>query len=71
MRLRFIGQRTGVIYKVGDTLTVIVARVDAYKRQIDFVPVGAPRSASPSEAGEQRPRFWGKARRCEAGHVKA
>ena len=53
VRLRFIGQRTGVIYKVGDTLTVIVARVDAYKRQIDFVPVGAPRSASPVEQGSK------------------
>lgn len=53
VRLRFIGQRTGVIYKVGDTLTVIVARVDAYKRQIDFVPVGAPRSAVPVGEGSK------------------
>ena len=37
--LRFIGRKTGRIYKVGDDFKVIVARVDAYKRQIDFVPV--------------------------------
>ncbi len=60
VRLRFIGQRTGVIYKVGDTLTVIVARVDAYKRQIDFVPVGSPRSETPSEQGSKGRGFAGR-----------
>ena len=39
VRLRFIGRKTGRIYKTGDDFKVIVARVDAYKRQIDFVPV--------------------------------
>ena len=39
VRLRFVGKKTGRIYKVGDDFKVIVARVDAYKRQIDFVPV--------------------------------
>ncbi len=46
VRLRFIGRKTGRIYKVGDDFKVIVARVDAYKRQIDFVPLEPPGRAS-------------------------
>lgn len=38
-RLRFIGRRRRKTYQIGDVLQVIVSRVDAYKRQIDFVPV--------------------------------
>ena len=49
VRLRFIGRKTGRVYKVGDDFKVVVARVDAYKRQIDFVPVGAP-----AEIGDRR-----------------
>ncbi len=36
-RCTFTGRRTRRIFKVGDTLTVVVARVDVRKRQIDFV----------------------------------
>ena len=39
IRLCFTGRKTRKCYKIGDVLQVIVARVDAYKRQIDFVPV--------------------------------
>jgi len=38
-RLCFIGRKSRKVYKIGDVLKVIVSRVDAYKRQIDFVPV--------------------------------
>ena len=38
VRLRFTGRRTRKTYQLGDRLEVIVCRVDAYKRQIDFVP---------------------------------
>jgi ribonuclease R len=38
-RLSFTGRRSHRRYKIGDVLQVIVSRVDAYKRQIDFVPV--------------------------------
>ena len=38
-RLSFTGRRSRKVYKTGDVLQVIVSRVDAYKRQIDFVPV--------------------------------
>ncbi|MHA3771691.1 ribonuclease R [Verrucomicrobiota bacterium sgz303538] len=41
VRLTFIGKRTRRRYKVGDVLSVIVVKVDAYKRQIDFTPVDA------------------------------
>ena len=39
VRLSFTGRRTKRRFKVGDAIPVIVSRVDAYKRQIDFVPV--------------------------------
>lgn len=51
-RLSFIGRRTNRSYKIGDVLRVIVSRVDAYKRQIDFVPVG---SAAPAEVDQRQP----------------
>jgi len=38
-RLSFVGRRSRKVYKIGNVLEVIVSRVDAYKRQIDFVPV--------------------------------
>ena len=37
-RLCFVGRKSRKVYKIGDVLQVIVSRVDAYKRQIDFVP---------------------------------
>ncbi len=45
VRLAFVGRRTGKRFQIGDALQVIVCRVDAYKRQIDFVPVGVGKSA--------------------------
>ncbi len=68
VRLRFIGRKTGRIYKTGDTLQVIVSRVDAYKRQIDFVPVGEPapgprQSAPPPPRPSKAPRDGDKRRR--------
>lgn len=38
VRQRFVGRRTRQRYQLGDRLEVIVARVDAWKRQIDFAP---------------------------------
>ena len=49
-RHRLVGSRTGKVYQLGDTLEVIVNRVDLEARQIDFViyddspePAGRPR----------------------------
>lgn len=39
VRLNFSGRKSRKTYKIGDELKVIVCRVDAHKRQIDFVPV--------------------------------
>ncbi len=36
VRLRFIGKRRKKIYGIGDHLTVEVANVDTFKRQVDF-----------------------------------
>jgi ribonuclease R len=44
-RLAFLGRRTGRRYSIGAELKVIIGRVDAYKRQIDFVPVGEVKAA--------------------------
>jgi ribonuclease R len=45
-RLAFTGRRTGRRYSIGAELKVIIARVDAYKRQIDFAPVGEMKPGS-------------------------
>jgi ribonuclease R len=64
-RQRFIGRRSGTGYKLGDRLTVVVARVDPSRRQIDFAPVAppvaGPASAAPREA-ERAPRNPGRGR---------
>lgn len=36
---RLIGTRSGQVYRLGDTMTVLVARVDLDERKIDFEPV--------------------------------
>lgn len=42
---RLIGERSGVTYKLGDSVKVRVARVDVDERKIDFELIGAPESA--------------------------
>jgi ribonuclease R len=37
-RQRFIGRRTKRTFQAGDELDVVVARVDAFKQQLDFAP---------------------------------
>ena len=37
-RARYMGRRTGRVYRAGDTLRVIVANVDRARRLIDFAP---------------------------------
>ena len=43
---RFVGRRTRKRFAVGDELQVFVARVDRFKRQIDFAVADEPRPAS-------------------------
>lgn len=38
---RLVGERTGQTYRLGDKMTVLVARVDLEERKIDFEPVVA------------------------------
>jgi ribonuclease R len=47
-KLCFIGRKTKRRYKVGDRMTVIVTRVDALKRQIDFAPVAGGETFAPA-----------------------
>jgi ribonuclease R len=42
VRLTFSGRRSRRVFKLGDEIQVIVSRVDAPKRQIDFVPILEP-----------------------------
>jgi len=37
-RQRFIGRRQKKIYRAGDEMQVIIARVDSFKQQLDFAP---------------------------------
>lgn len=41
---RLVGERTGIIYKLGDTVKVKVARVDISERKIDFELINGARS---------------------------
>ncbi|MGB8169693.1 MAG: ribonuclease R [Chthoniobacteraceae bacterium] len=61
-RQRFIGRRSRTGYQLGDRLTVIVARVDASRRQIDFAPVSTPVATETRGPREvvQRPRGAGR-----------
>jgi len=69
-RLAFVGRRSGRRYSIGAELKVIIARVDAYKRQLDFAPVGEVREGKqPRIEGrreiastQQRPRPKGQRR---------
>jgi ribonuclease R len=60
-RLSFVGRKTRRIYKTGDVLQVIVCRVDAYKRQVDFVPVGGE-SGGRQKTEDRRPKTEAPAR---------
>ena len=51
VRQRYQGRRSGASYQLGDKLTVVVARIDASRRQIDFAPVGMPAASSRAPGG--------------------
>ena len=55
-RLAFVGRRNGRRYGLGAEINVIIARVDAYKRQLDFAPVGEVRPGKTRET-EGRPQI--------------
>jgi len=62
MRRNLVGRRTRRVIKLGDTLTVQVAKVDSAKKQVDFrlavearKPVAQQRPAGPRQFG-QRPQ---------------
>ncbi len=39
IKQRLVGERTGHTYRLGDPMTILVARVDLDERKIDFEPV--------------------------------
>jgi ribonuclease R len=50
---RYKGRRTGKVYQAGDTLRVVVAKVDRARRLIDFAPAGESEKPAP-RSGRRR-----------------
>jgi ribonuclease R len=57
-RNHLVGRRTRRIIRLGDPVTVQVAKVDSFKKQVDFrlVRDGGDRSGRPATAQEAIPR---------------
>ncbi len=51
---RLIGERTGVSYRLGDTVTVKVVRIDLDDRKIDFELLGQPSTRKGKGGSEER-----------------
>ncbi|MGD9708666.1 MAG: ribonuclease R [Halothiobacillaceae bacterium] len=66
---RLVGERTGQVYRLGDAVTVQVARVDLDERKIDFVlPRGEVKpAAAAAEEGEETPARKKRRRRKKPG----
>lgn len=47
---RLVGERSGIIYKLGDSVKVKVGRVDVHERKIDFELLGVPVQEKKSKA---------------------
>ncbi len=60
-----IGERTGNIYRIGDTIDIIVARSSPESRQIDFIPASAE---DPSDTSFLYETEKPKKKRSEASH---
>ncbi len=52
---RMVGERSGRMYRLGDSIAVQVARVDLDERKIDFVPEGAPEAGRRKGLNAPRP----------------
>jgi ribonuclease R len=52
-RRQLIGRRSRKRFKIGDELSVFVARVDAFKRQVDFA-IMTPSQAARQDSGARR-----------------
>ncbi|NJD07752.1 MAG: ribonuclease R [Methylococcaceae bacterium] len=57
---RLRGENTGRTYRLGDSIEVIVARVDLDERKIDFEPVRGPRPSEAKRTGAKRRRSRNK-----------
>lgn len=59
---RLVGERSGMIYKLGDTVVVRVAKVDVDERKIDFELEGTPAGSSKrkSHKGEKVAEHFGR-----------
>ena len=55
-RRQLIGQRSRKRFRVGDKLSVFVARVDVFKRQVDFAIARATERSKPSRRTKRSPK---------------
>src|SRR5213079_2675958 len=55
-RRQLIGRRSRKRFRVGDKLWVFVARVDVFKRQVDFAIAPATRKSKPSRRVKHSPK---------------
>ncbi len=55
MRRNLVGRRTRRVIKLGDKLTVQVAKVDSFKKQVDFCLAGEERKPAPLRPQAPRP----------------
>jgi len=69
-RLSFVGRKTRRVYKTGDVLQVIVCRVDAHKRQVDFVPVSGGSEAGVQKSGDRPVKAEAASRKSEERRPK-
>src|SRR5215469_10029833 len=56
-RRQLIGRRSRKRFKIGDEVSVFVARVDAFKRQIDFAITAPPQAATKNSPVRRRKQF--------------
>jgi ribonuclease R len=66
-RSHLVGRRTRRIIRLGDRVTVQVAKVDSFKKQVDFRLVGPPRGAGAKSAPPAHRPAPAKARHPEPG----
>src|SRR5208283_2011306 len=57
-RSQLVGRRTRRLFKLGDKVEVQIAKVDTFKRQVDFKLAETGRSPTPINRGQGASRGW-------------
>lgn len=62
---RLIGEASGIVYKLGDTVSVLVSRVSVHERKIDFELAGLPKTSGKTGKKDNRDK---RHKRQRGGH---